>query len=580
VNARCAFLLFLVCSLATLSGCSRGKGVQKAVPSSNRSNLSSEPKPPPAYVEPEPAPGEPIRLALPADGGSWPWPVGKAEDKGESRPISFPNLPPYSVTGIAVRPDVNRAVASIKWEKKGQPAITRICLCDTANGKILSEWPVPAQQAVIDLSPDGRAFLSTHSQPGKDRNTLRLWIIGTDGQLRRFAWKPHTPTRPDCIRYEPGERTDPLIAQEIKWAGFVGNDRIVSLSRLGQLRIFETDGNKALGSVEGSPCRPAISPDGSKIAFITGNSVTLVDPFACTVYGTRWVGQIPPHPALAFSPDGGRLAIAGNGKALFLNLTSGDVQEAILPKLHVTDSAIYDKPFGWVGNNSLYADSHLHDLRFPASVWDYTGVEHVQFCGTRIWACVRPSGSASSTIFAYSLPDAQTIDSIDTACHRPELFAFKVGDSIRVDVTGVPENKRGEVQTVLEQRLQALGYKVDPTATTILFASVDTTGTKTGTAYSGFEPYAYMKKPAILRLVANGKELWSEAWAIEPPFTIRCAPAVALGDHLKQFGIGEPNYKLFSTAPIPSYFPGPQAPTSSFGTTELLGMRLPIWLPW
>jgi WD40 repeat protein len=471
-------------------------------------------------------------------------------------------------------------VVSIKSEKKGQPSFTRADLCDTSSGKIITEWPIPAQQAVIDLSPDGRAFLTTYSQPGKDRNTLRLWIIGTDGQLRRFAWKPHTPTRPDGIRFEPGERTDPLSAQEIRWAAFVGNDRIVSYSQLGQLRVFETDGVKPLVSVEGSPCRPALSPDGNKVAIVTGNAVTLVDPVAGTVNGTRWVGQIPAHAALAFSPDGSKLAIGGNGKAFFLNMISGDVQEAVLPKLHVSDTGKYDKPFGWAGNSFLFADSHLHDQRFPASVWDYSGVEQVQFSGNRIWACVRSSGSTTSALYSYSLPNPQSIESIEEACDQSELFALKVGDGIKIDVTGLPENKRGEVQTALEQRLKSLGYKVDPASKAILLASVDTTGTKSGTAYTGLETFVYQKKPAVLRLVVNGKELWTGAWAIEPPFTIRMAPSVALADHLKQFEIGEPNYKLFTAAPIPSYFPGPQAPTSPFGNTELLGIRLPAWLPW
>jgi hypothetical protein len=581
VIKRCATFVVLLVSMTALSGCSKGKA-EKAIPSGVRSKPSSEQnEPAPAPTEPEPAPGEPVRLILPPEGGTWPWSVGKAEEAIDSRPVSFPNLPTYSVTGIAVRPEINRAVVSIKWEKKGQPAITRLAHCNTSNGKILTEWPLPAQQSVIDLSPDGRAFLTTNSQPGKDRNTLRLWIMGTDGQLRRFSWKPHTPSRPDGIRFEPGERIDSTAALEIRWAGFVGNDRIVSLSRLGQLRIFEAEGNKPLFSVEGSPCRPSITPDGGKIALLTGNAVTLVDPVAGTVIGTRWVGQIPPHPALAFSPDGSKLAIGGNGKALFLNLTSGDVQQAVIPKLHVTDTGMYDKPFGWAGNSYLFADSHLHDLRFPASIWDYSAAEQVQFCGMRIWACVRSSGSNTSTLIAFNLPDSRTLMSTDAAASRPELFAFKAGDKLRVDVTGVPENKRSEVQTALEKRSQALGYVIDPSATAILFASVDATGVKASTVYTGFEqPYSYQKKPAVLRLVVNNKELWSEAWAIEPPFTIRVPSSAKMAELLKQSGVGEPNYKLFSDAPIPSYFPGPQAPTSPLGTTELLGIRLPLWLPW
>ena len=175
-------------------------------------------------------------------------------------------------------------------------------------------------------SADGRAILSTSSQPGRDRTILRLWLIGSDLQLRRQAWTA-TSARHEGVRQEPGVRTDTVEAVEIRWAAFVG-DRIASSSRLGQLRIFDAEGVKPLFTLEGSPGRPALTPDGSKIALFTGNAVTLVDPAAGTVVSTCWIGPLPPQPVLAFSPDGAKLAIGGNGKALLVNLASGDVQQA------------------------------------------------------------------------------------------------------------------------------------------------------------------------------------------------------------------------------------------------------------
>jgi WD40 repeat protein len=512
--------------------------------------------------------------------GSWPWTVGKAEEFPLSSPVSFSNLPPFAVTGMAVRPEIKRAVVSYKFERKGQPASTHFAMCDTANGKILTEWPFPTQQMVLDLSADGRALLSTSAQPGKERGILRLSVIGTDGQLRRIAWTAHSPARPTGIRYEIGERMDVLGAQEIKWAGFVGNDRIVSVSRLGQLRVFDTDGAKPLTSVEGSPGRPALSPDGSKVAILTGNAVTLVDPTEGKVIGTRWIGTLPSHPALAFSPDGSKLAIGGNGKAVFLNLVSGDVQEAVIPKLHVTDVGGFDKPFGWAGNSYLFADGHLHDLRLPASIWDYSGAEQVAFQGSSIWACVHPADSTTTTLATFNVPNKETIATLAVATNRPEQIAFKTGDRAKLDVSGIPEQRREEMQTALEQRLQALGYKVDPAATAVFSASIDATGTKAGVGYTGYDTYSYAKKPAVLRLFVNGKDIWSESWAIEPPFTIKVPPTVTLADHLKQFTIGEPNYKLFSMAPIPASFPSPQAPTIPFGTTELGVEKKTSWFHW
>jgi hypothetical protein len=569
---RAAVLMLALCAIAPI-GCSRGKAVAKAVPADSSSSKSAEPKAPAAPPEPELVPGEPISLKLPTEAGQWPWSIGKADAFHDYRPISFPNLPQYAITGFAVRPEVHRAVASIKWEKKGQPTGTRLVLCDTSSGKVLSEWQIAGLQAVLDLSPDGRAILSTYALPGRDRNTLRLWLVGSDGQLRRTAWTPHSPARPDGFRQEPGERTDPATAQEIRWAGFVGNDRIASSSRTGQMRIFDADGAKPLTSIEGSPGRPAITPDGTKIALLVGSAIALLDPYAGAILGTHAIGSLPPHPALSFSPDGSKLAIGGNGKATLIELTSGNVQQLVLPKLHVTDTGLFDKPFGWAGNDYLFADGRLHDLRFPGSVWDYTGVEQVRFKGSRIWACVRPGNGTSYTLSAFDLPQPLTKMYVAFAADRSGAFALKTGDAIRIDASGVPENRRSEVQTALENRLKALHYRPDPAAAAVLFASVDATGNKVAASYSGYDTYSYMRTPAVLRLVVNGKDVWSDSWAVEPPFSIRLPVGVLLPDHLKQFNVGEPNYSLFSNAPIPPSIPGPQAPSAPFGTGELNAER-------
>ncbi len=578
MSTRPAVGVLLIALIAALSGCSRGNAVPKAVPAAQSTKTAEKGTPPPPPSDPEPAPGEPLALVLPKDGGTWPWPVGRSEAAVESKPLSFPGLVPFAVMGFAVRPEVNRAAVSLKWEKKGQPIATRLVLCDTTTGKAVGEWQVPGLQTLLDLSPDGRAMLTTSNQPGRDRTVLRLWVVSSDGQLRKTAWTAHTTARPDGIRQEPGERTDTVTALEIRWAAFVANDRIASFSRIGQLRIFDSDTGKPLFFLNGSPGRPTVTPDGAKIAVFAGNSIAMVDPYLGTVVGSRWVGPLPQHPVLAFSPDGSTLAIGGNGKAKFLNMTSGDVRDAVMPKLHVTDTGMYDKPFGWAGNRFLFADGRLHDSRFPGAVWEYRGAEAVQFRGREVWLCSRPQGSSTSTITNDELPHLKELVSIAAAADSAGTTALKTGDGVRVDVSGVPEDHRADAQKALEQRLLALGYRIDPAAPSVLFASVDGAGTKTVTAYSGFDPFSYIRKPAVLRMVVNGAEVWSESWAVEPPFTIRVAGGQSLADYLKPFAIGEPNYSLFAQAPLPASFPGPQAPTAPLGATELKGERTKGWL--
>ena len=576
MSPRCARVLLVALVLAFAGGCFRSKAAPKAVPSAPASTVAPEPTPPPP-VEPDPVPGEGVRLHVPADGGVWPWQVGRAEEPGEFRPVSLLGAPPFSLSGLAVRPDANRAVVSFKSEKKGQPVSTRFIYCDTATGKVITEWQVAGLQAALDLSPDGRSILSTSSQPGRDRTVLRLWLVGSDGQLRRQAWTPHI-ARHDGIRLDPGVRAEAGDALEIRWAAFVG-DRIASSSRLGQLRIFDAEGGKPLYTLEGSPGRPALTPDGSKIALFTGNAVTLVDPAVGTVVGTRWIGPLPPQPVLAFSPDGTRLAVGGNGKALLVNLASGDVQQSLLPRLHVNDTGTYDKPFGWAGRY-LFADGRLLDPQQSAPVWEYTGVEQLQLQGWRQWACSRTTGSTTAILSCYNLPHTQAMMHIAAESDRTASNVFGSGEAVRIDVSGVPEDHRNDALSALEQRVRLCGYRPDPAAPAVLFASVDTAGIKAATAYSGLDTFAYTKKPAQLRLVVNGKELWSESWAVEPPYKIRTVPNATLAEHFKEPAFGGPNYALFATASIPPFIPNPQAPGAPIGTTELIPDRVKGWLAW
>ena len=98
---------------------------------------------------------------------------------------------------------------------------------------------------------------------------------------------------------------------------------------------------------------------------------------------------------------------------------------------------------------------------------------------------------------------------------------------------------------MLEERLHEVGFVPDPKAAVTLFASVDTPGTKPTVVYSGLGSYQYTKKMARLRLVHKDKELWNEAWAVEPPFAIELARGTVLADYLGKLAIGQPDYKAF-----------------------------------
>lgn len=572
-------LSILGLSLTVLVGCSRGRGeagrilqTEPAPVEKKQDSPTPRPEPEPE-PEPEPAPGELVHLKLPRDGGAWPWAIGVAPEPRETHPISFTGAGPYAANGFAVRSEVNRAVVTMKVDhftnaKKGVdprrlPEMTRVTLYDTSTGARLTEWGVPGLHAVLDLSGDGRSILATAPSTSRDRGVLRLWVIGPDGQLKRWSATAHTPPR-------EGLRTDATTSTstDIRWAAFFG-ERVVSISRGGQLRVFNNEGLKPVATIDATPCRPAVSPDGRKVAFLVGPSVVLLDPQTRKITGTRWVGQHPPHPVLRFSPDGSKLAIGGNGRLLILNMISGEFQNIVMPQLDVNDNGQFDKPFGWAGDSHLLADSLLFDPQLPAPVWSYSPAEQLQFHGWSVWACIRAPGSPAVTLRSFELPGPGVDAVITNAKAKPGVFAFHPGAAVKIDVAGIPEERRAEVEQTLDKRLRALGATLDPKATLSLVASVDSPGTKPTVVYSGLGSHAYTKKPARLRMVLKDKELWNDAWSVEPPYSVQLPRGTRLDDYLEKLSIGNPDYRAFSLAPLPTHLPGSSAPAAPLGHTRL-----------
>ncbi len=294
----------------------------------------------------------------------------------------------------------------------------------------------------------------------------------------------------------------------------------------------------------------------------------LLDPVAGKVLDTREIGSPPPYPVLAFSPDGTQLAIGGNGRALLLDLNDGAVHSVALPKLRVTENGQIDKPFGWAGTRYFYADQQLHDPSFPLPLWDYRGAEAMQFRGYQLWACVRPPGSSTVTLRAFVLPHIDAQQYVTKAKATAEMFVLKPGSGIRLDLSGIPLDQQNEVKASLEVRLKEIGYTPDANAAAILYASIDTTGTKGSVSSVNGATVTYTRRPAMLRLVLSGKELWSESWSVTPPFFLKLESGEMPEQYFDRIGVGEPNYTLFKKAPLPSYFPGSSAPQGTFGASD------------
>ena len=585
----------LALSLLAAVGCGRTQSqpAEPTAPASDNSVITTpDPGPvrgkagPPSAVkeqekEREKEPAAEPRLALPKDGGPWPWNLEPAPPTDPTRAAKF-SAPKGWITGVAVAPAVRRAAVSIgEAASDKSPGWTRVLLLDLAAGTTLAEWEVPKKFDLLDISPDGRRLLLQRSA-FDDPELLHLWTVADDLSLKRKFFVPHVRPRAPASealvaedRYRGNERDTRF---DIRWARFAGPDRVVSVSKPGQLRLWDANEVKPLGYVEARPATPAVSPDGSRVAFLVTGGVALLDPMAGTVVGTRRAALVAPDvfgdPALAFSPDGKRLACIAPKAVAFLDLATGEAwSEALARTSHHSDGNARD--FGWAGNRHLLLENLLHDIDFPLPVWYYHMGDRHCFRGREVW-CVTPKEKDVCAVRGFELPEPGLTQRIANEMKKPELFILRAGDGMRIDVAGVPAAKQAEVKAVVAKRLTEIGYRADPAAKTVLFASVDRDAVPRTASYwgTGGGTMNYVDRPCRMKLMQGEMELWSVAASLGPPsgYTLNLKPdgrRESIADIADRNGVGLPDYAIFGTARVPPLILGPSAPLGGFGGSRL-----------
>jgi hypothetical protein len=517
-----------------------------------RGGKSDAPPPPPR----QPRPGE---IVLPKDGGAWPWNLAAAPDPRPFRPVAIPDAD-GTVTGLAVRPAADRAVVTLT--RAAGHADTRVLWCDTAAGTVLAEWEVKGAWVPWDLSPDGDRILVCRAGTTARPDTLAVWTVTADKELKRKAWQPHGAPEIEgaLVAAGPGDL-------DVVWAAWVGPDRIVSASRAGQLRTFAADTLKQVGTIDATPGRPAVTPDGTRVLFLVRNGVALLDPAAGTVGGVRRTGRLTAPAVLAVSPNGKTLAVGGHDRVTFLDLADGDVWDTLYPKPDDAPKGVPDS-FGWAGDRYLLADRSLYDLTTPAPVWEYRGAARARCLGRQTWA-VLVGGEAGATLRPFELPHPGADAKVTARTADPGVFLLRPGDGIRIDVAGVPADQQIEVGANLDRRVRAVGYRPDAAAAVILFASVDATGSEAAATFPGHPSVPYTRRPARLKLVKDGRVLWEQGWVVEPPLGVPVFGKRTPAEIVRECGAGRPNYRLFAAAPLPLLVRGPKAPPGAFGASEL-----------
>ena len=509
------------------------------------------------------------KIRLPADGGKWPEAFPPAPPPVESKAVHL--ALEYGFHPMVVSPESGRFVIAQKLGRRVEKGVnggTRFVLGDVAAGKVLGEWEVGGEFDPLDLSPDGTRFVAKSAF--WEAAKITVFTVGADGRLTRRTVDAH-----DVIVLNPAEAAGKEKDLVVRWAGFVGNDRVASAAVGGQVRVFRADSLARVGTLDGTPgLTPCVTPDRKQLVAHTAGKAELIDPAQCQAVATRpW--PLPSGLAnLAASPDGTTLAFAKLGRVRFLAVKTGEYWDQMIPGFG--DDAMRPRNFSWCGPGALVHTRKVYDPAASYPVWHLTHQSHADAYSSRqVWAAARMPGEEAKSgppirvaVRAFDALPPDFAGIVGAAKTRPGIYVLPAGARVRVDASRLPADRQATSKADFEQRLREVGYVPNATSETVFTLSLDPLSVKS-TTYKTVPSMQYNHQPLRVQLRHEGKVLREYTLTKNPPVKLEMAGNEPLAKKAAAEGWGRPDYAGLKTLSVQPHFPGPAFPGQGFGFTQL-----------
>ena len=453
------------------------------------------------------------------------------------------SLPPKKsffegLKGVVISPVAKRAAIGFLESGRGRTeGRSRVLLCSLTTGRVIASASEAGDMTPIALHDDGQRILMRRNVFGfGNLDRLEVWSIVNSKISRGLSWTPYEDVSG--------------AARDVMWAEFLDNDRLVTSSRGGKVVVWEFETLKPLYQFQlENGAVPTLSSDRKTIAFCANERVGLIDVETRKLIAMRSTPGKLQWPYVAFSPDGTRLACIAFDRILVWNATNGE----LLHDFKTPGISIHGN-IDFPDNNFLLANNtYLIDLQNHLKLWQYTGASEVQsIAGTTFFAMA--NHRAPGALIAAELPHPAAHTLLEKAINRPDLFIFKEGTRVKLDVSGIPVPQQKRVRDALTKKLQTMNCPVADNGTIQLVASIsgpkqkEMTFTRSGT-------YKVTEYTSNLEFKYEGKSAWSTRSTNLPHF-VSIKRGENLSDILKKKSQG-PSYHLYDSVVLPKFLQNP-----------------------
>jgi hypothetical protein len=455
------------------------------------------------------------------------------------------------LTGVAINPVAKKAVVGYTLAKHGSDGTSRIQMCDLERGRTSASASAPGQMAPMALHDDGRHVLMRRNEFGfGNLDRLEIWSIQGKEVLRSLIWIPYDDVRGG--------------ARDVMWAEFVDARTLATSSRGGRVALWDVASAQPIchfQTVDGAV--PAMSADRKWIAFSSQNKMGLFNIENREVAVIQDTPSTFTWPYMAFSPTGRKIGCIARDRIMVWDTASGQLEKDFAtPGIHI-HGAIDFPDDGFI----LAANQFLIALDTQLKLWQYQGAEYVRTVGGTTFLAV--SGFGGSGVLATAkVPHAEAKSILEKAIKQPDLFVFRQGTPVKLNVTGIPAAEKNRVSEALTKKLSQMKCLVQANAPIELAASVEGPKQKE-VSYMHSGDYKVQEYRTWVKFVYQGKPVW-ETSGTNVPGMLMLKDGENVEGVLRKAS-AQPSYAFFDNVVLPEFLQKPSG-SQRPGAGQTLGV--------